>query len=280
MPQSPNRKLKIEILTIFPAMFEGPFRESLIGKARARGLLEIAVHDLRDFSLDKHRKADDALFGGGPGMLLKLEPIHRAFKSLGALKTGRSKPTVVYLSPQGKPLSQNLARDLALRKHLILLCGHYEGIDERAMRWIDLEVSIGDFVLTGGEIPAMALADAVSRMVPGVVKEWGSVQNDSFFNGTLDCAQYTRPAVFLGMKVPEVLISGNHKAIAAWRRKDALERTQKKRSDLLAYHACTKNSISGPEAVYQNGPAQVPSGRHGAGPREGRGRRIGKDPVL
>ena len=229
----PGKKLEIDILTLFPAMFEGPLRESLIGRAQAKGLIRIGIHDLRDFTLDKHRKVDDKLFGGGAGMLLKAEPIYRAFKSLGAIKKGKHKPTVVYLSPQGRPFSQSLALKLAQKKHLILLCGHYEGIDERTDRWIDMEISIGDYVLTGGEIPALVLADAVSRVVPGVVKEWGSVQNDSFFNGVLDCAQYTRPADFLGMKVPEVLLSGNHKAIEAWRKKNSQERTLKKRSDLL-----------------------------------------------
>jgi tRNA (guanine37-N1)-methyltransferase len=228
--------LKIDVLTLFPQMFRGPLSESLIGKAQDKGLVQIRVHDLRDYSTDpKHRKVDDKQFGGGAGMLLKVEPIYNALKALcGDLENPETKPHVVYLSPQGKVLDNNSALRLSGKKHLVLLCGHYEGIDERAFRWIDEEVSIGNYVLTGGELPAMVLTDAVCRMVPGVVKEWESVRNDSFFGRSLlDHAQYTRPAEFMGMKVPETLVSGNHGAIEEWRRKSSLDNTLRKRPELI-----------------------------------------------
>lgn len=228
--------LKIDVLTLFPQMFRGPLSESLIGKAQDKGLVQIRVHDLRDYSTDpKHRKVDDKQFGGGAGMLLKVEPIYNALKALcGDLENPETKPHVVYLSPQGKVLDNPSAMRLSGKKHLVLLCGHYEGIDERAFRWIDEEVSIGNYVLTGGELPAMVLTDAVCRMVPGVVKEWESVRNDSFFGRSLlDHAQYTRPAEFMGMKVPETLVSGNHGAIEEWRRKSSLDNTLRKRPELI-----------------------------------------------
>ncbi len=229
----PRPSLKVDILTLFPGMFEGPFRESLLFKAQEKGLLKISIHDLRDYTEGRHRKADDKIFGGGSGMLLQVEPLWNALKALGAMKKGKNKPTVVYLSPQGRKLNQSVVRDLAPKKHLLLICGHYEGIDERVMRWVDEEISIGDYVLTGGEIPAMVLTDALARMIPGVVKEQSSVENDSFYQGLLDCSHYSRPAEFLGMKVPEVLLSGNHRAIEKWRKVDAMERTLKKRPDLI-----------------------------------------------
>lgn len=244
--------LKIDILTLFPKMFSGPFQESLVGKAQSKGLVQIQIHDLRNFTVDKHRKVDDKPFGGGRGMLLKVEPIFNALKQLSVEpspaakpkkrlgKDGISKkqareerPFVIHLSPQGKTLNHSLARQLSTKKHLILICGRYEGIDERAMRWVDAEISIGDYVLTGGELPAMVLVDAVARLVPGVVKEWESVQKDSFFDPLLDCSQYTRPANFLGMKVPQILLSGNHREIERWRKENSLLNTFKKRPDLL-----------------------------------------------
>ena len=215
-------------------MFAGPLSESLLGKAQGRGLVEISVHNFRDLSRDKHRKVDDKPFGGGAGMLLKVEPIYNTLKKLGAITKPKkgAKPYVIYLSPQGKTLNQTIAKRLSKKNRLILICGHYEGIDERAMRWVDAEISIGDFVLTGGELPAMVVSDAVCRMVPGVVKEWESVERDSFFNRALDCSQYTRPKEFLGMKVPRVLLSGNHKDIECWRSEDSIANTRKKRPDL------------------------------------------------
>ncbi len=225
--------LKIDILTLFPNMFSGPFQESLLKKAQEKELIDIQIHDLRQFSSDKHHKVDDKQFGGGPGMLLKVEPLVKAIESLSQLGEGEQKPWIIYLSPQGKTLKQNKALELSQKKHLILICGHYEGIDERAMDWINEEVSIGDFVLTGGEFPAMVLVDTVCRLVPGVVKEWESIVNDSFFSDKLDYSHYTRPAEFKGKKVPEVLLSGNHKEIENWRETDATTRTFNKRPELV-----------------------------------------------
>lgn len=227
--------LKIDILTLFPGMYSGPFDESLVGKAQANGLIQIKIHNLRDFTKEKNRKVDDKPFGGGPGMILQVEPIFNALKKLSAPSSKKRghKPTVIYFSPQGKTLNHELALRFSKQKHLVLLCGHYEGIDERAMQWVDEEISIGDYVLTGGELPSMVFVDAVSRLVPGVVKRWESVQNDSFFNSRLDSSQYSRPAKFLGMKVPEVLLSGNHKEIEIWKAKSSLQNTWMKRADLL-----------------------------------------------
>lgn len=227
--------LKIDILTLFPKMFSGPLQESLIGKAQEKRLVKIKIHNLRDFTSDKHRKVDDKPYGGGPGMVLQVHPIFSALKKLAAVKGKKKnkKSLVIYLSPQGKIFNHATALHLARQKHIILICGHYEGIDERAMKWIDEEISIGDYVLTGGELPAMVLADVIIRLVPGVVKKWESIQNDSFFQSMLDASQYTRPAKFLGMKVPETLLSGNHGAIKNWKDQSAYENTLKKRPDLL-----------------------------------------------
>lgn len=231
-------RLKIDILTLFPEMFRGPFEESLIGKAQKNGLIEIRIHNLRDFTTDKHRQADDKQFGGGVGMVLKVEPIFKAIKKMSesSEKKSGSKPWVIYLSPQGRTLNQQVALDLSNKKHLILLCGHYEGIDERAMEWIDEEISIGDYVLTGGELPAMVFTDAVCRLVPGVVKEWKSIENDSFFGSALDHAHYTRPAKFKNLNVPETLLSGHHREIEKWRSRSSFQNTLTKRPDLLTKH--------------------------------------------
>jgi tRNA (guanine37-N1)-methyltransferase len=229
--------MKIDILTIFPEMFTGPLSESILGRARKNGILEVNCIDIRSFSDNKHKKVDDKPFGGGAGMVMQAAPIYKAIRSTGAKKKNAlyknpyAKPLVIYMSPQGKKLDTALVKKLSKYKHLVLLCGHYEGIDERVLNWVDEEISIGDYVLTGGEIPAMVLTDAVSRLVPGVVKA-ESVKNDSFFNGLLDCPHYTRPAVFKNLKVPEVLFSGNHKKIEAWRNAQALERTKKRRPDI------------------------------------------------
>lgn len=234
--------MRIDLLTIFPGMFAGPLSESLLGKAREKKILDIRTHDIRSFSTDKHHSVDDRPFGGGPGMVMKLEPLCGALKEAGVAVNRRAapkrpslkRPLVIYLSPQGETLNQPLVKELARHEHLVLVCGHYEGIDERFSRWIDREVSIGDYVLTGGELPAMVLIDAVARMLPGVVKESGSVERDSFFNGLLDYPHYTRPAEFMGMKIPDVLFSGHHEKIERWRREQALERTFRRRPDLIA----------------------------------------------
>jgi len=225
--------MKIDILTIFPAMFEGPLTESIIKRAREKKILDIRIHDIRSFTTDKHKSVDDCPFGGGAGMVMKPEPIVRALKGLGLGKKGKKTSTVVYLSPQGEPLNQRILKGFSLKKRMVLLCGHYEGIDERVMSFVDKEISIGDYVLTGGELPAMVLIDAVARLLPGVVKEKSSVERDSFYGGILDYPHYTRPREFLGKAVPEVLLSGDHGAIEKWRKEQALRQTLKKRPDLL-----------------------------------------------
>ncbi|MGA2089843.1 MAG: tRNA (guanosine(37)-N1)-methyltransferase TrmD [Endomicrobiales bacterium] len=224
--------MKIDILTIFPAMFDGPLTESLISRAREKKILDIHIHDIRALTTDKHHCVDDKPFGGGPGMVMKPEPLYRALAAVGATRK-KNRPYVIYLSPQGQRLGQTLATTLARHTHLVLVCGHYEGIDERVMRWIDAEVSIGDYVLTGGELPAMVLIDVIARLLPGVVKERLSVEQDSFYNKLLDYPHYTRPAVFKRMKVPPVLLSGDHARMDAWRKEQALERTRQRRPDLL-----------------------------------------------
>jgi len=232
--------MKIDILTLFPAMFTGPLTESLLGKAQEKGILKIKLTDPRSFTKDKHHVVDGRPFGGGPGMVMRTEPLYAALKSVKALKKKRralgvsvKSPLVIYLSPQGRRLDTGIVKKLAKHKHLVLVCGHYEGIDERAMSWMDEEISIGDYVLTGGELPAMVLIDAVARNLPGVVKEAGSVENDSFYNGLLDFPNYTRPAVFRGAGVPDILLSGHHEKIAQWCRGQSLKRTAEKRPDIL-----------------------------------------------
>ncbi|MDD5382066.1 MAG: tRNA (guanosine(37)-N1)-methyltransferase TrmD [Candidatus Margulisbacteria bacterium] len=219
----------IEILTLFPEMFQGPLNESLLKKAQSKGLLSLKVTNLRDFTTDKHKTADDTPYGGGAGMVMKVEPIAKAISKV---KSQKSK--VISLCPTGKLLTQEKIKSLAKEEHLVLLCGHYEGIDERVRGLVDEEVSIGDYVLTGGEIPAMVLVDAVARHIPGVVKEEESVKKDSFYEGLLDYPSYTKPEEFEGRKVPEVLLSGHHAEIDRWRRKEALRRTLFRRPDLLA----------------------------------------------
>ncbi|MBI2915796.1 MAG: tRNA (guanosine(37)-N1)-methyltransferase TrmD [Elusimicrobia bacterium] len=225
--------VQFDILTLFPKMFEGPFNESLLKKAQEKGLIEIRTRSLRDFTADKHKQVDDKQFGGGAGMVLKVEPLFQALQEL-SVSSAPKKPWVIYLSPQGKTLTQKKALELSRKNHMILLCGHYEGIDERAMEWVDEEISIGDYVLTGGELPAMVLIDTVSRLIPGVVKEQESIENDSFFKPALDHSHYTRPSEFLGRQVPEVLLSGNHREIADWRKQSSFSNTTKKRPELLS----------------------------------------------
>jgi tRNA (guanine37-N1)-methyltransferase len=234
---------RVDVVTLFPEMFEGPMTRSLLGRAQARGIVRVTIHNLRDFSNDpRHRKIDDRPYGGGAGMVLQAEPIYRALKHLrNGRHAGRRapKPYVVFLSPQGRRLDQRVAQRLAQAPWLVLLCGHYEGVDERIMRWVDEEISIGDYVLTGGELPAMVLADTVIRLIPGVVKEIDSLENDSFQDGLLDYPHYTRPAVWRGRRVPAILMSGDHAEIHAWRAKQALAATSRKRPDLYRMTART-----------------------------------------
>jgi tRNA (guanine37-N1)-methyltransferase len=220
---------RFDILTLFPGLFEGPLRESLLGRAIRSGLIEVRVHDIRDHAEDKHRQVDDYGFGGGPGMVMKPEPIFAAVESL-----GERDMRIIVLSPAGRRLDQALVRELAREPRLVLICGRYEGVDERVIAGLPAEeVSIGDFVLSGGEVAALALVEAVSRLVPGVVGNEESLAAESFEEGLLDHPHYTRPASFRGMEVPETLLSGDHARIAAWRRKAALEKTRRNRPDLL-----------------------------------------------
>jgi tRNA (guanine37-N1)-methyltransferase len=226
--------MRIDILTIFPRMFDAVLNESMLKRAQKRGILKIIVHNIRDYTLDKHRKVDDRPFGGGPGMVMRPEPIFRAMEYI-ASKVKISKQKVILLSPQGKSLNQNLARRLSKYQHLVLICGHYEGIDERVKkRFVDLEVSIGDYILTGGELPAMVLVDAVARLIPGVLGRKDSLTDETFQDNLLEYPQYTRPAVYRKMKVPAILLSGNHKKIKEWRTATALKITRQKRPELLA----------------------------------------------
>lgn len=219
--------MKFDVLTLFPEMFE-PLKQSIIKRASERKIIDINLVNIRDFSENKHNKVDDTPYGGGAGMLMKADVVDRAYNSV---KSENAK--VVYLTPQGKTLNQKIVKNLAKQEHLILLCGHYEGIDQRVLnKIVDEEISIGDYVLTGGELPAMVLIDSVSRYVEGVLSN-ESTEEESFSNGLLEYPQYTRPEVFDNVKVPDVLISGHHENIRKWRRKMSLENTLKKRPDLL-----------------------------------------------
>ncbi len=232
-----SEPMLIQILTLFPEMFEGPFNHSILKRAQEQQLIEFRFVNYRDFTYDKHRMVDDTPYGGGSGMVLKPEPIYRALQAAKAVKPDA---TVILLTPQGEVFKQERARQLATRRHLILICGHYEGFDERIRAWVDLELSIGDYVLTGGELAAMVVSDAVARLVPGVLGSENSAVHDSFTEDLLDYPQYTRPFEFNGMKVPEVLLSGHHAQIEAWRRKQALKRTAERRPDLFQKLVLTK----------------------------------------
>lgn len=223
--------MKFDILTLFPDMFKAILDESIIGRAQEKGVIEINTINIRDFSKNKHKKADDYPYGGGNGLVMMTQPIYDAYLSI--IEKLEYKPRVIYLSPQGKPFDQKQAERLKETEHLILLCGHYEGIDERIIEEIvDEEISLGDFVLTGGEIPAMALIDCVSRLIPGVLSCEESYAEESHYHGLLEFPQYTRPYEFNGRKVPDVLMSGHHANIIEWRKMQSLKRTLEKRPDL------------------------------------------------
>ena len=222
--------MRIDIMTLFPGLIDGVMRESIIGRAQAKGLVEIRAVNIRDYALDKHHKADDAPYGGGRGMVMLPEPLYLCHQAL----TGGAHVHTVMMSAQGAPFCQAKARELLARERFILVCGHYEGIDQRFIdTCVDEEISIGDFVLTGGEIPAMAVADAVCRMVPGVLPDAAAFQEESHWNGLLEYPQYTHPADWRGRAVPEVLLSGHHANIARWRRKMSLARTRRDGPDLF-----------------------------------------------
>ena len=220
--------MKIDVLTLFPGMFKGPLDESILKRARDSGRLEVAIHNLRDYAHDRHRTVDDRPFGGGPGMLLKPEPIFEAVEALSGSRT-----RVVLLTPAGRPFTQQVAREMAGHGHLLLICGSYEGVDERVREaLVDDELSIGDYVLTNGALPAMVIIDAVARLVPGVLGDDESAADESFSRGLLEYPHYTRPAEFRGLKVPEVLLSGNHAEIEKWREAQARRLTRQRRPDL------------------------------------------------
>jgi tRNA (guanine37-N1)-methyltransferase len=221
-----------DVLTIFPRMIDAGLAEGVVGRARERGLLDVRVRNLRDFTTDRHHVVDDVPFGGGPGMVMKPEPF---FAAMEAVEAERGRPgAVVLLSPAGRPFTQAEAGRLATLGHVVLLCGRYEGVDERVReRWATDEISIGDYVLSGGEVPALVVIDAIARLVPGVVGDEQSVEGDSFVRGLLDYPHYTRPAEYAGQRVPEVLLSGHHAEIRRWRRQQALRRTWERRPDLL-----------------------------------------------
>lgn len=228
--------MKINILTLFPNMFNGFLNESIIKRAIEDKLIEINIINIRDYALGKHKTCDDYSFGGGPGMVLKAEPLFRALREKG-------QGFVIYTSPQGQTLKQDLVKDLALKTEITIIAGRYEGIDERVIdEFVDMELSVGDYVLTGGELPAMIIADSISRMIPNVIKK-ESFEEDSFFNGLLDHPHYTRPSEFEEKGVPEILMSGNHEKIRLWRLKESLKRTYNRRPDLLKNREFTKEEL-------------------------------------
>ncbi len=223
--------MRVDIVTIFPEMFDVPMSTSIVGMARDRDLLELYLHDLRDWTHDRHRTTDDAPYGGGPGMVMKPEPI---FEAIDAIRRMSDDPGLVgFLTPAGRRLSQGFVQDLSGAKRLILVCGRYEGFDDRVLTLADFELSIGDYVLTGGELAAMVVVDAVARLIPGVLGDENSAADETFTESLLEYPQYTRPAVYRGLEVPEVLRAGDHGKIAAWRREQSIRRTARTRPDLL-----------------------------------------------
>jgi len=223
--------MRIDVLTLFPEMFHGVLGTSIIGRAIENKILDINLVNIRDFAKNRHKQTDDYPYGGGPGMVMSPQPLFDAFYHV---LDKSSSASVIYFTPQGKTLRQEMAREYAKMSHLILLCGHYEGVDQRVIdRFVDEEISIGDYILTGGELPAMVFIDCVSRLIPGVLGSSQSVEEESFSEGLLEYPHYTRPQVYEGFKVPEVLLSGNHKEIEEWRKKESLRNTLKKRPDLL-----------------------------------------------
>lgn len=222
--------MKIDILSLFPEMFQGPFSESIIKRAQMEGKVEINIHNFRDFSKDIHNNVDDTPYGGGCGMVLMCQPIYDCVNSL---KDDDS--IVILMSPSGKVYKQSMAYELSKKKHLIIICGHYEGFDERILKLCDMEISIGDYVLTGGEIPAMVLVDSITRLIDGVIQEESHL-NESFNNNLLDYPSYTKPRVYEGMEVPEILLSGDHKKIDEYRLSEQIRKTKENRPDLLEHH--------------------------------------------
>ena len=244
--------MKFDILTLFPEMFEAVLDSSIIGRAKEKGLIELNYIQIRDFAFNKHRQVDDYPYGGGAGMVMQAEPIYQAYLSV--TENLDYKPHTIYMSPQGKTFRQSKAKQLAKKyEHIIILCGHYEGVDRRILdEIVDEEISIGDFVLTGGEIAAMAVVDAAARMIPGVLKSEESFSEESHFSGLLEYPQYTRPEVWHGKAVPEILLSGHHKNITEWKRKKAIETTFKKRRGMLSKAKLTEQEREYAEELKKN----------------------------
>ena len=237
--------MRFHVLTLFPEMFDSPFSESIIGRAQKNGLVEIRLHNIRDYAEDRHRTVDDYPFGGGPGMVMKPEPILKATDAVRISASLGDDTPVILLSPQGRTLTQALAERLSQHNDLVLVCGRYEGVDERVRQHVAAdEISIGDYVLSGGELPAMVVIDAVSRLLPGVVGSSASTRDDSFTTGLLQHPQYTRPARFRDWPVPDVLLSGDHAEIARWRRRESLRRTFLRRPDLLESAQLSEDDLS------------------------------------
>ncbi len=243
--------MRIDIITLFPEMCEKVMSESIIGRARKKGAIEVVCHQLRDFALDKHKKVDDTTYGGGMGMLMKAEPIALCIESICA-DIGK-KPRCIFMSPKGKTLTQEKLRELLEYDCITILCGHYEGVDQRVLdEFIDEEISIGDYVLTGGELPALVLADSLSRLVPGVLSDDLCFSEESHFAGLLEYPQYTKPAVWRGVEIPEILISGHHANIEKWRRQKSLEETYKKRPDMLESAVLTEEDKKYLRSISEN----------------------------
>ena len=235
-------ELRVDILTLFPEMFDAVLNNSIIGRAVEKGILEINCVQIRDFAFNKHRQVDDYPYGGGQGMVMQAEPIYLAYMSI--CEGLDYKPLTIYMSPQGRTFKQSTAKRLAKKKHIVILCGHYEGVDQRVLdEIVDAEISIGDFVLTGGEIAAMAVVDATARMIPGVLACEEAFADESHFSGLLEYPQYTRPAEWNGKGVPEVLMNGNHKLIQEWKRKAAIENTYRKRRGMLSKAKLDRNDL-------------------------------------
>lgn len=224
----------VKVMTLFPEMFSGPLNSSIIQRAKDENIINIEYINIRDFSSNRHKKVDDYPYGGGPGMVMTPQPIFDCYNHIVSTTHIEEKPRVIYLSPKGKTFNQGMAIELSKEKFILMLCGHYEGVDQRVIDEIVTdEISIGDYVLTGGEIPAMVLIDSITRLLPGVLSQDECYEDETFYNGLLEYPQYTRPADFRGLNVPDVLISGNHKKIAEWRRQQSLGLTRKRRPDLL-----------------------------------------------
>lgn len=238
--------MRIDILTLFPEMFDGVLSASMLGRAQASGLIDIRVHNIRDYTDNKHKKADDYPFGGGAGLVMMAQPIFECMDAV--LEGGQARR--ILLTPRGRTLNQKIARELSAEDRLVLLCGHYEGVDERVMQIIDDEISIGDYVLTGGELPAMVLTDCVSRLIPGVLGSEASAEDESFSEDLLEYPQYTRPANFRGMEVPEILLNGHHAKIQAWRLEQARLKTALNRPDLLQETTKSGEQIEAPDDAW------------------------------